>query len=117
MLTGIKIGKRMSTNNIFKDAENIVVKKYFVEIGTKINKNKIPKYQFMGIIKLRKQTYLKCYNFFKKLNNKKIDMTSFLNLCIANKIMSLNVQKYKKYWYEIDSQSDHKFAQKDLKKW
>ena len=38
-----------------------------MEIGTKINKNKIPKYQFMGIIKLRKQTYLKCYNFFKKI--------------------------------------------------
>ena len=110
--------KRMSTNNIFKDAENIVVKKSsLVEIGTKINKNKIPKYQFMGIVKLRKQTFLKCYNFFKKLNNKKIDMTSFLNLCIANKIMSLKVQKYKKYWYEIDSQSDHKFAQRDLKKW
>ena len=33
----------MSTNNIFKDAENIVVKKNtFVEIGTKINKTKYP---------------------------------------------------------------------------
>ena len=110
--------KRMSMNNIFKDAENIVVKENnLLEIGTKINKNKIPKYQFMGIVKLRKQTFLKCYDFFKKLNNKKIDMTSFLNLCISNKIMSLKVQKYKNYWYEIDSASDHKFAQRDLKKW
>tara|TARA_B100001057_G_scaffold500860_1_gene618338 strand:- start:3580 stop:4302 length:723 start_codon:yes stop_codon:yes gene_type:complete len=110
--------KRMSMNNIFKDAENIVVKENnLLEIGTKINKNKIPKYQFMGIVKLRKQTFLKCYDFFKKLNNKKVDMTSFLNLCISNKIMSLKVQKYKNYWYEIDSASDHKFAQRDLKKW
>lgn len=110
--------KRMSSKNILKDAENLIIKKNdLIEIGTKINKNKLPKHQFMGIIKLRKSTYKKSYNFFKKINNKKIDMTSFLNLCIKNKIFNLKVKKYKNYWYEIDTISDHKFAEKDIQKW
>ena len=42
-------------------------------------------------------------------------MTSFLNLCIKNNILNLSVQKYKSFWYEIDTNSDHKFAEKDIK--
>jgi len=109
--------KRMPFRNIIKDAENLIIKKNnLFEIGTKINKDKLPKYQFMGIIKLKKKTFLKCYSFYKKLNNEKIDMTSFLNLCVKNKIMSLNIEKYNDYWYEIDTISDHKFAEKEIKK-
>ena len=44
-------------------------------------------------------------------------MTSFLNLCIENKVIDLETKKYSDYWYEIDTISDHKFAEKDLKKW
>ena len=110
--------KRMPFRNIIKDAENLTIKKNnLFEIGTKINKDKLPKYQFMGIIKLKKKTFLKCYSFYKKLNNEKIDMTSFLNLCVKNKIMSLNIEKYNDYWYEIDTISDHKFAEKEIMKW
>ena len=110
--------KRMPFQNVLKDAENLIIKNNnLFEIGTKINKNKLPKSQFMGIIKLQKKTFLKCHNFYKKINNKKIDMTSFLNLCIKNKIMSLKIEKYNNYWYEIDTISDHKFAEKDIKKW
>ena len=110
--------KRMPFRNIIKDAENLSIKKNnLFEIGTKINKDKLPKYQFMGIIKLKKKTFLKCYSFYKKLNNEKIDMTSFLNLCVKNKIMSLNIEKYNDYWYEIDTISDHKFAEKEIMKW
>jgi len=109
---------RMSMKNIFKDAENIIVKNNNVlEIGNKLDKKKLPKYQFMGILKLRKNTFLKCYRFFKKLKNNKIDMTSFLNLCISNKIISLKIKEYDDYWYEIDTNSDYKFAEKDIKKW
>jgi choline kinase len=109
--------KRMSTPNILKDAENLVIKNdYIAEIGTKIDKNNFPKFQFMGIIKLKKESYLNCYNFFKKIKNNRIDMTSFLNLCIKNKILSLKIKKYKKYWYEIDTISDFNFAQRELKK-
>lgn len=108
---------RMSINNIFQDAENLVIKNDdLIEIGTKINKKKIPKFQFMGIIKLKRNSYFKCHDFFKKINDKKIDMTSFLNLCINNKVVNLKIRKYNKYWYEIDTISDHKFAQSEIKK-
>ena len=110
--------KRMTIPKVFNDAENLFIEKdKLLEIGTKINRNKIPKYQFMGIVKLKKTSFIKCFNYFKKLKNKKLDMTSFLNLCIKNKIMSLNVKKYNNYWYEIDTISDYKFAEKDIKKW
>ena len=109
---------RMPISKVLKDAENLFIKKdHLLEIGSKIKKNKIPKYQFMGIIKLKKNSFLKCYNFFKKIKNDKIDMTSFLNMCVKNKILSLKIQKYNNYWYEIDTISDYRFVEKDIKKW
>lgn len=109
---------RMSSRNIIKDAENLIVKKNkLIEIGTNLNKNKLPKSQFMGIIKLTKKNFKKSYNFFKKIKNKKIDMTSFLNLCIKNNIIKFEITKYKSYWYEIDTVSDFRYASKDIKKW
>ena len=110
--------KRMSYKKILNDAENLfTLNNNLTEIGSKINKKKLPKYQFMGIIKLKKSTFMKCYTFFKKLKNNKIDMTSFLNLCVKNKVMSVNIKKYDNYWYEIDTISDYQFAKKDIKKW
>ena len=110
--------KRMPIKKILNDAENLLIKKgKLSEIGSKIEKNKLPKYQFMGIVKLKKKTFLRCYKFFKKIKNDKIDMTSFLNLCVKNKLMSLETKKYKDYWYEIDTISDFKFAEKDINKW
>ena len=110
--------KRMPIKKVLDDAENLIIKKgKLSEIGSKIEKDKLPKYQFMGIIKLKKTTFLRCYKFFKKIKNKKIDMTSFLNLCVKNNLISLETKKYKDYWYEIDTISDFKFAEKDIKKW
>ena len=110
--------KRMPIKKVLGDAENLIIKKgKLSEIGSKIEKDKLPKYQFMGIIKLKKTTFLRCYKFFKKIKNKKIDMTSFLNLCVKNNLISLETKKYKDYWYEIDTISDFKFAEKDIKKW
>tara|TARA_B100001287_G_C22663228_1_gene521469 strand:+ start:990 stop:1712 length:723 start_codon:yes stop_codon:yes gene_type:complete len=110
--------KRMSSKDIFNDAENLVIKNNkLLEIGTKINKNQIPKHQFMGIIKLKKNIFFKCYQFFNQLSNKRIDMTSFLNLCVKNKILSMQTVKYNDYWFEIDTVSDHKFAEREIKKW
>ena len=109
---------RMPIAKILNDAENLLIKKNnLLEIGTKIDKNKLPKYQFMGIIKLKKTTFLRCYKFFKKIKNDKIDMTSFLNLCVKNKILSLNIKKYNNYWYEIDTISDYRFAKRDISRW
>lgn len=109
--------KRMSAKNIFNDAENLIVKDGKLnEIGTKIDKKKIPKYQFMGIIKIKKKSFDNCHKFFQKLKNKKIDMTTFLNLCIKNRIMTLKAKKYSSFWYEVDTASDRKFAEIEIKK-
>lgn len=110
--------KRMSIKDVLKDAESLIIKKKkIIEIGKKINKKKFPKYQFMGILKLKKKTFFKCYEYYKLLRNQKIDMTSFINFCIKDKIMQPEIKIYKSYWYEIDNINDFKYAQKEIKKW
>lgn len=109
--------KRMGLQKTLIDAENLVIKKKLIsEIGTKISLKKIPSYQYMGVMKFKKDTFLKIISFFNSLKNKKIDMTSFLNLCVQNKILKMKAKFYNSYWYEIDTASDHKFAQKEIKK-
>jgi len=109
--------KRMGLQKTLIDAENLIIKKKLIsEIGTKINSKKIPNYQYMGVMKFKKDTFVKIISFFYSLKNKKIDMTSFLNLCIKNKILKMRAKFYYSYWYEIDTASDHKFAQKEIKK-
>ena len=105
----LKVWKlRMNTNLIKDDAENLVVKKNdLISIGEKI-KNKMPKYQYTGIIKLRFNSFTNLYNYFKKLKNNKIDFTSFLNLSISNKIINMKIKKTKKFWVEVDSLNDAK---------
>ena len=45
-----------------------------------------------------------------KLNNKKVDMTTFLNLCIKKKRLRLEVANSKLSWYEIDTIEDYNYA-------
>jgi choline kinase len=105
---------RMNYKNIIKDAEDVEVKnKQLISIGNKIQK-KFPKYQYMGIIKLISKDFFILKKFYKKINNKKIDMTSFLNKAINEKILKFQVSTTKKYWYEIDSSKDIKFTKKKL---
>ena len=88
-------------------------KNYIIEIGTKIEK-KIPKFQFMGLIKLSSTSYKNLFNFFKN-KNKKIDFTSFLNEAIKLKKVKINYFVTKKKWIEIDNITDLKVANKILK--
>ena len=77
--------KRMNNRMIKLDAEELIIDKNILKsIGGKI-KNKLPKYQYMGIFKLKLKTFRKMNIFYKKLKNKKIDMTSFIDLCIKEK--------------------------------
>ena len=109
--------KRMGLKKTLNDAENLFLKNNFLkEIGTKIKKKKLPKYQFMGLLKLKKKTYFNLMRFYKKINNDKIDMTSFINLCINNNKLKISVSKSNYFWYEIDTISDFNFAEKELKK-
>ena len=97
--------KRMSYKKIFNDAENIVVNKknQLISIGGKINK--LPNYQYMGIICLTNSTFKKLKKYFKTLD-KKIDFTSFINSSIQNKISTFKVIKTSKFWTEIDNNKD-----------
>ena len=50
--------KRMPLKKILDDAENLIIKNNRLsEIGTKIDKDNYPKYQFMGIIKFKKKIF------------------------------------------------------------
>lgn len=108
--------KRMSVKHIKKDAENLnLSKNYLTSIGG-IIKKKFPKYQYMGVFKLKKKSFFDLKKFFVKINNNKIDMTTFINLAIKNNKLRLKVKKYNSYWYEIDNEKDLFITSRDLKK-
>ena len=67
--------KRMSKSQIFKDAEDIMINKNkkLLSIGGKIKR--LPRFQYMGIIKLENKNFFKLKNFFSGLKNN-IDYTS-----------------------------------------
>ena len=76
--------KRMKRKKILIDAENLIIKKNIItHIGGKIQ-NKLPKFQFMGIVKFKKKTFKELSIFFKKINIR-TDMTNFLNTVIIKK--------------------------------
>ena len=106
--------KRMSIKQIKVDAEELEISKKNIKcIGNQIQ-NELPKYQFMGIIKILNKDFFKLQKYFKSLKNNKIEFTKFLNLAIQNKIIKLNYFKSKHFWYEIDSIKDLKVAEKEL---
>jgi len=111
----LKVWKgRMSNKEILKDAENVIVKKkMLLSIGGKILKN-LPKYQYMGIMKIRNLDFLKLRNFYKKINDQKIDFTSFIDLALKNKIIKFQISTTNRYWFELDNLKDIKFTEKKL---
>mgnify|MGYP001338860199 CR=1 FL=1 len=109
--------KRFKINMIKNDAEDIMIKNNkLLNIGSKIKK-KFPKYQFMGIFKISFKTFKGMRSFYLKINDKKIDMTNFINLCIKNKVIEFKTKTYSKMWYEIDSLKDIKIAEREINRW
>lgn len=105
---------RMNLRDIKKDAEDIVVKNKLIKmIGKKI-KNKMPQFQFMGIIKLKKKDYFKLIKFYKKLKKRKIDFTNFMNLSIKKEQVNFEAVLIKKKikWFEIDNLKDINYTKK-----
>ena len=51
----------MSFKKILDDAEDLKIKNKKYSIGEKIAPNKFPKYQFMGIIKIKLKDYRKMF--------------------------------------------------------
>ena len=102
--------KRMNIKSIKNDAEDLITKNNkIISIGEKIKK-KMPKFQFMGLMKIMNKDFFKLKRFYKKLN-KNIDFTSFLNQAIKNKIITIRFIKSNIGWYEIDSLRDLKYVE------
>ena len=105
---------RMNQKEILKDAEQVVVKKnILMSIGDKLE-NKLPNYQYMGIMKFKTKDFFKLKTFYKKINDQKIDLTSFINLALKNNIIKFNVSTTNKYWFELDNLKDIKYTEKQL---
>tara|TARA_B110000027_G_C16061087_1_gene274551 strand:- start:83 stop:793 length:711 start_codon:yes stop_codon:yes gene_type:complete len=104
--------KRMSLKKIPSDAEDLKVSNGLIKmIGNKINKD-MPKYQFMGLIRLNFKDYKKLSIYYFKIKNFNIDMTSFLNSAIEKKIIKLEYSISNDFWFEVDTLSDLKVANK-----
>ena len=104
----------MKYNKIRNDAEDVEVKNNcLISIGKKIA-NKLPKYQYMGIIKFKKEDFYKLKKFFKKIKNTNVDFTTFLDRAIKSKIIKVKAAFTSKFWYEIDTLADIKFTEKNL---
>ena len=98
--------KRMSMIKIINDAENLIVKNNkLVSIGGKIKKI-FPRYQFMGLMKIVYKDFLTMEKFYRKINNIKIDFTSFLDLIVKNNKLNISCIKTNKFWFEIDTTKD-----------
>lgn len=99
---------RMSQNQIIQDAEDVKIQKKFIKsIGQRII-NEMPKFQYMGLFKILIKDYKKLSKNFIKINNKKIDMTSFINVMIRDQKFKFSYVKTSSKWYEIDTPSDVK---------
>ena len=102
--------QRMNVKSIKNDAEDLITKNNkIISIGEKIKK-RIPKYQFMVLMKIMNKDFFKLKKFYKKLN-KNIDFTSFLNQAIKNKILNIRFIKSNIGWYEIDNLKDLKYVE------
>jgi choline kinase len=98
------------------DAEDLIVKnKEISHIGDKI-KDKLPKYQYMGILKINNKTFYKLLQLYKNLKNKRISMTELLNTAIQKKIAKFNYFVTNKFWYEVDNLKDLKILKKEIKR-
>ena len=98
------------------DAEELIVKnKEISHIGDKIN-DKLPKYQYMGILKINNKTFYKLLKLYKNLKNKKISMTELLNSAIKKKLANFSYFATSKYWYEVDNLKDLKILKKEIKR-
>ena len=45
----------------------------------------------MGIMKFKTIDFFKLKDFYKKINNQRIDLTSFINLALKNRIIKFNI--------------------------
>ena len=107
--------QRYSTlDKIKEDAEDLITYKGKIKsIGDKIGK-KLPNFQYMGILKIEEKTFYKLEKYYKKMNNKKISLTHFINQTIKAKITNYKYSVFKNYWYEVDNLSDLIYLKRNI---
>lgn len=100
----------IKNKDIFDDGEDLVINpknKTLIKIGNKIKKNKIPKYQYMGIIYFPAKYQKKIVTLYEsKKSFSKMHITEFLNYIINEKI-KIKVMPTSSIWYEIDDYEDY----------
>jgi choline kinase len=97
----------MSIKKIKNDAENLVIKNGMIkEIGGSLLFNKLPKYQYTGIIKLTYKDFTNLKKIYFKKKDYNIDFTTFLNLAIKLKELKLKSIITNRFWFEIDNRTD-----------
>jgi choline kinase len=96
-----KIRKKLETS----DAESLIYDKNFKlkEIGERLNKK--TKSQFMGLVYIPKEKINTVIKFYKKIKNKKMQTTGFLNFILKKKII-IKVLPNNEKWYEFDDYND-----------
>ena len=104
------------------DAESCFIKNNkILEIGKPIKNFKKNKFQYIGLIKIRKNVLIKIRNKLIKINknkSKNFDIhknyfTDLLNYLISQKF-SISPIKNKKEWLEIDTVKDYKIANNNV---
>ena len=91
----------MSYKKIFL-IEDVTIKNKLISIGGKITK-KLPKYQYMGILKLKYTDFINLKKFLKKSIIRKLILQISKNMSLKNGVIDLEVVKTNKFWFEIDT--------------
>ena len=90
--------------------------KVLKEIGNKPKKYSEIQGQFMGLIKLKKNTskrLIKIYKSFPSELKKNLQFTHFLNICINKYKIKINTLSVSNYWFELDNKTDLKVIKKN----
>lgn len=84
---------------------------YLTAIGKKTSSYKDINGQFCGLFKISPRGWMKIEKFIKekKVNIKKIDITSLLSKFLETNKKVIQVVNYSKEWFEVDTISDLKF--------
>lgn len=80
---------------------------YLTEIGSKPNAVSQIEGQYMGLLKFKKNYFIKCVKTIKNEFKKKTDMTTFLSLLLKNGYKIKGVSNHGN-WFEFDSKFDLK---------
>ena len=68
----------------------------------------------MGILKIKYESFYKLEKFYKRLGNKQISFTHFINETIKANIEKYKYLEFKNYWYEVDNLHDLKYLKKNI---